>query len=151
MQELAGFFRGSPTSMGVFYPTDFAIICFRSYSAARAAAQELIEDGIAEEWVRFIPAGELLPFLEDIRYSAAGMVMSVVSRLSDTEGANALWDEERAKAGAGFVAVHCPTEADALHAQEVVETFRPEAIDYYRRGGIESLVSPALFPRRRPV
>jgi len=144
MQNLTEFFGGAPTSMGVFYPTDFTILSFRSYSTAQDAAQALLQDGFAGERVRFISARELLEFLEDLRSSATGMVMSILSRLTDTQGANAMRGEERAKMGAGFVAVHCSTEADALHAQEVIRSWQPQTIEYYRSGGIESLVSPAV-------
>ncbi|MBY0506532.1 MAG: hypothetical protein K2X03_21615 [Bryobacteraceae bacterium] len=144
MQHLTQFFRDAPTSMGVFYPMTFAIISFRSYSAAQDATQALLQDGFDHDSVRFISARELLEYLGEIRSTATGMIMSAISRLTDTEGANALRDEQRAKAGAGFVAVHCPTESEALRAQEIVGPWRPQAMDYYIRGGIESLVSSAV-------
>ena len=143
MQELNEFFKESSTSLGVFYPRDYAIISFRSYAVAQDAAQALLQDGFADSRVRFISARELLEFLEGLRSTATGMLMSALSRLTDTEGANALRDEQRAKEGSGFVAVHCPTEAEALHAQKIVTPLEPQAMDYYISGGVESMVSSA--------
>jgi len=143
MQDLTAFFKDAPTSNGVFYPKDFAVISFRSYSVAQDATQALFQNGFSDDRVRFISARELLEFLENLRSSATGMLMSALSRLTDTEGANALRDEQRAKAGAGFVAVHCLNEGDARHALEVIEPWQPQAMDYYMAGGVDSLVSSA--------
>jgi hypothetical protein len=143
MHELAHFFKTPPTSLGVFYPKDYAIISFRSYSVAEEVAKALLAHGWPEKAVRFISPKELLEFLDDLDSTLTGMVMTAVSRMADTEGANALLNAQRAKEGAGFVAVHCSTESEALSVLAFVRPWEPMSMDYYIRGGVEELVSSA--------
>jgi hypothetical protein len=143
MSNLAQFFRDSPTSMGVFYPKDYAIITFRSYSVAQQATQTLLYAGLTPASVRFIPPNEFLAFLDEIESSLAGAVMTYLSRLTDTEAANALLDAERAKEGAAFVAVRCATPEEAQHVLGLIRQFQPMAMDHYERGGLQSLISSA--------
>lgn len=143
MHELAQFFKSPPTSLGVFYPKDYAIISFRSYAVAEEVAKALVAHGIAESSVRFISPKELLEFLDDLDSTLTGMVMNAVSRMADTEAANALLNAQRAKEGAGFVAVYCATESEALGVLAFVRPWEPMSMDYYVRGGVEELVSSA--------
>jgi hypothetical protein len=143
MSELAKFFKEQPTRLGVFYPMDYAIISFRCYSVAEKVAAELINHGWPEQSVRFIPPKEFLDFLDELDSTVTGMVMTAVSRMADTEAANALLNSQRAKEGAGFVAVHCPTEQEALNVLNFVKPWQPMSMDYYVKGGVEELVSSA--------
>ncbi len=141
MQKLSEFFQPPFTSLGVFYPKDHALISFRSFAVAQTAAETLVRNGLPH--VRFIPAGELLNFLDDLESTASGMLGMALSRLTDTEGANALLDAERAKDGAGFVAVRCADREEALRVLEIIRPLEPMALDYYVSGGVESMVSSA--------
>ncbi len=141
MPELAEFFKTPYTSMGVFYPTDYALITFRSYHIAQEAAAELLARGAKPGEVRFIPPNELLAFFDDLDSTVSGMLGTALSRVTDTEAANALLDAQRAKEGAAFVAVHCPSEDAAVNALGIVRRFEPMAMDYYVKGGVQSLIS----------
>ena len=143
MSDLAKFFKHGSTEAGVFYPKDYAIASFRSYSVAQRAAQALLEDGWHSQQVRFIPASELLECLEEIEFTLKGLVMTALSRLIAAAAAKNDAEAERAKLGAGFVAVHCRTEADALRVLEAIRAFEPLAMDYYRWDGVESLIAPS--------
>ena len=143
MEDLVHFFKDQPTKLGVFYPTDFAVISFRSFSVAEEASKALVAHGLAPGSVRFISGKELLEFLDELDSTVTGMVMNAVSRMADTEGANALLNGQRAKEGAGFVAVHCPTEQDAASVREWARPFEPMSMDYYLSGGVQEMVSSA--------
>lgn len=143
MPSLAKFFKHGPTTSGVFYPKDYAIASFRSYSVAQSAAEALVQDGWAPDRVRFIPANELLMCLEEIELTLKGLVMTALSRLIAAATAKNDAEAERAKRGAGFVAVYCEAEADAIRVLEAVRPFAPLAMDYYRWDGVESLVAPS--------
>ena len=143
MSDLAKFFKHGSSELGVFYPKDYLIASFRSYSVAQSAAQALLEDGWTSEHVRFVPASELLECLEEIEFTLKGLVMTALSRLIAAAAAKNDAEAERAKLGAGFVAVHCVGEADALRVLETVRPFEPLAMDYYRWDGVESLIAPS--------
>ncbi len=143
MQELAKFFQNGPTTVGVFYPKGYSIASFRSYSVAERAAQALVDGGWDPDSVRFIPASEFLQCLEDIEQTLKGLFMTALSRLVATAAPKNDAEIERAKAGAGFVAVHCPTEADAVKILDSIRPFEPLSLDYYRWDGVESLIAPS--------
>lgn len=143
MSDLGKFFKEQPTRLGVFYPMDYAIISFRSYAVAQEVSTALVDHGWPEQSVRFISPKEFLEFLDELDSTVTGMVMTAVSRMADTEAANALLNSQRAKEGAGFVAVHCPTEQEALTVLSFVKPWQPMSMDYYKKGGVEELVSSA--------
>ena len=143
MSDLAKFFKHGSTESGTFYPKDYSIASFRSYSVAQRAAQALLEDGWNPEHVRFVPASELLECLEEIEFTLKGLVMTALARLIATAAAKNDAEVERAKLGAGFVAVHCVAEADAVRVLEAIRPFEPLAMDYYRWDGVESLIAPS--------
>ena len=143
MSDLAKFFKHGPTESGVFYPREYSIASFRSYSVAESAAQALLDGGWDSQRVRFIPASELLECLEKIEFTLKGLVMTALSRLIAAAAAKNDAEVERAKLGAGFVAVHCVAEADALQVLEAFRPFEPLAMDYYRWDGVESLIAPS--------
>lgn len=143
MTDLAKFFKNGPTESGVFYPKGYSIVSFRSYSVAQSAAQALLDAGWAAGRVRFIAAKELLECLEDIEHTLKGLVMTALSRLIAAAAAKNDAEAERAKHGAGFIAVHCAAEADALRVLEAIRSFEPLAMDYYRWDGVESLIAPS--------
>src|SRR5689334_10741661 len=136
MSNLAHFFKEQPTKLGVFYPTNYAIISFRSYAVAEEVERALVAQGWPEKSVRFVSPKEFLEFLDELDSTVTGMVMTAISRMADTEGANALLDAQRAKEGAGFVAVHCPTEKDAQDVLAFVRPYEPMSMDYYLPGGV---------------
>lgn len=143
MSDLVKFFKHGPTESGVFYPREYSVASFRSYSVAESAAQALLDNGWDPELVRFIPASELLECLEEIEFTLKGLVMTALGRLIATAAAKNDAEIERAKLGAGFVAVHCVAEDDALRVLEAFRPFEPLAMDYYRWDGVESLIAPS--------
>jgi hypothetical protein len=64
----------------------------------------------------------------------------MLSRAFGTEQKYADDDVHRAQAGAGFLAVHSPNEAETGHVKAILEPFEPQAMHWYEANGIESLV-----------
>jgi hypothetical protein len=71
--------------------------------------------------------------------------MTELSRRIGTEAAYADQDLAAAKAGAAFVAVHCPTQKIKAEAWKSLETRHPLVARYYSFGGIEHMAGDASF------
>ncbi len=84
----------------------------------------------------------MLEFFKHFREDAGlwGIVMRPLSRFIGTEAANADLNIEQAKEGAGFIAIHSPTEQDALKIMSVMKPFAPSSADWYLWGGIRSMI-----------
>ena len=142
VQDLNEFFKKSSTATKGFYPMDYAVVSFRSYSVGQEAANELLNEGFESDKVHFIPAKAFLEFLDEQESSMTGMLMNALSRGIQTESAKSESDAERARMGASFVAVYCPKEVDAMRVLELVREFNPMAFDYYQPGGVQSPLQP---------
>ena len=66
--------------------------------------------------------------------------MTMLSRAFGTEQLFVDDDVERARAGAGFLAVHSPEASEAAHIRALLEQFEPRAMHWYEAGGIQSLI-----------
>lgn len=141
MTTLATFFKESVSTLGVFYPNDYVIVTFHSFATAEDAVHLLRKEGFCEDDVLAIPGSGILEFFAEFRANSglwAG-VMEVVSRAFGTEQIFADNDVERARAGAGFLAIHCSNEVDKLRIQALLVPLQPVAMHWYRPGGIELL------------
>jgi hypothetical protein len=66
--------------------------------------------------------------------------MTVLSRAFGTEQVFADSDVERARGGAGFLAVRSLEQADADRVRALLQPFGPCAMHWYEAGGVQSLV-----------
>jgi hypothetical protein len=142
MTTLTNFFKESDSTLGVFYPKHYIIATFPTYAAAQLAAQALRGAGFGEDDMVAIPGAEILQFFEEFRANSSlwAGVMSVLSRAFGTEQAFVDADVQRAQAGAGFLAVYSPEEAQASRIRALLEPFKPKAMHWYLAGGVECLV-----------
>jgi hypothetical protein len=142
MTTLTSFFKESDSSLGVFYPKHYIIATFPTFEAAKQAGHALRCIGFAEDEILAIPGAEVLQFFEEFRANCglwAG-VMTVLSRAFGTEQTFADVDVQRAQAGAGFLAIYSPNEAQVFRIRTLVEPFEPKAMHWYFSGGVESLI-----------
>ena len=142
MTTLTSFFKEPDSKLGVFYPQNYIISTFPTFEITQQAVHALRKAGFGEDDVMAIPATGILEFFEEFRAHAglwAG-VMTMLSRAFGTEQIFADRDVQRAHDGAGFLAIHCPVEADKARIQALLEPFEPVAMHYYQSGGVESLV-----------
>jgi hypothetical protein len=141
--QLFRFFRGSGTTLGVFYPTHYIFAAFPSYQAARNAADKLEDVGFDKDELEAVTCAEALRFFNEVRADTGlwGEIMSRISRFFGTEEVFADMDIRRSQEGAGFLAVYCPREAEAEPIRELLEPFEPLSMQLYLPGGIRSLCS----------
>jgi len=142
MAILTSFFKGSDSTLGVFYPADYIIAIFPTFASAAAASHALRRTGLGEDHVLAIPGSEVLKYFEEFRAHSgywAG-IMTVLSRAFGTEQVFADNDVQSAQAGEGFVAIYSPGEAQAARMRELVMPFAPKAMHWYHAGGVECLV-----------
>jgi hypothetical protein len=142
MTALTSFFKESESSLGVFYPKHYVIATFKTFAGSEKAAQALRGAGFGDEEVLAIPGADVLKYFEEFRANSGlwSGVMTMLSRGFGTEQVFADDDVQRAKAGAGFLAVHGPQEADKSRVKALVTPFEPIAMHWYAAGGVECLI-----------
>jgi len=144
MTKLSTFFEHSGTALGsVFYPKHFIFATFPTYELAQKASQSLRDAGFPDNEILTATGSEVLAFFKGYRENedAWGDMMRTLSRYvfgSEAKFADA--DIEWAKAGAGFIVVHCSTQAESLRIGQIVSPFSPASIQWYRSLVMESLV-----------
>ena len=141
MSRLTAFFHGADTEFGVFYPKDYLLAVFPNLPAANRAKSDFREAGREEQEMLSVSGPEVLQFAEEhlIQDGLWGLLMTQLSRVIGTEAGYAEDDLNAARKGAGFLAVHCPTERLKQEAWRVLELSRPLAARHYSSGGIELL------------
>jgi hypothetical protein len=138
MSTLTEFFQGSETRLGVFYPSGYIIAIFRDPDAAGRAARKLHFAGFDESNAIATDGAALLDLDRD-EASPGAFLMQAVSRFMATEQLYMDHDLERARRGAGFVAVHCPDDQLKAAAWEILKAEDPIDARYYAASGIEHL------------
>jgi len=138
MSLLTGFFKESDTQLGVFYPKHYLIAVFRDSRAAQKAVQDLWTAGFAQDEAIAVAGQEFVDLAKE-ETGPGNFVMQALSRFFATEQMTHDSDLDRAKHGAGFVAVHCPTEESKHTAWSMLQPEGPLAARYYSAAGIEHL------------
>jgi hypothetical protein len=138
MSLLTGFFKESDTQLGVFYPKHYLIAVFRDSRASHKAVKELWETGFAEDEAIAVDGQEFVDLAKE-EAGPGNFVMQALSRFFATEQKTHDADLKRAQHGAGFVAVHCPTEKSKQKAWTILQPASPLAARYYCASGIEHL------------
>ena len=135
-------FKGSETYLGVFYPKKYIIATFPTFETAVSAKRALRAIGVSPDEVRAVSGWEMLHFFSELRMRSGplGVLMTGFSRLIGTEASFVDRDVWEARHGAGFVAVHCSTEREADRIRKVLTPMHPAAMQWYRTGGVHSLV-----------
>ena len=139
--KLYRFFRGSATSLGVFYPTHYIFASFPSLKHAENADKALQAAGFTECVTE--SSAETFRFMNEIRSEVGiwGILMASISRFFGTEEVFADIDLAKIEEGAAFLAVYCRREEHAEHIRDQVMPFEPIAMQLYLPGGIRSLIA----------
>src|SRR5262249_16198465 len=109
MSQLASFFKGSDTRLGVFYPESYILATFGSMDRAEGAAAKLRAAGFFIVEVMAVPGDDLINLMKE-KTTPVSVIMTGVSRFLDTEANYTDRDVRDAAAGAAIVAVYCPDE-----------------------------------------
>src|SRR5579872_4630618 len=138
MSQLATFFKGSDTRLGVFYPESYIIATFASMSGADQAAAALRCAGFAKDEVMAVQGDDLIQLMHE-EESPAGYVMTAMSRFFDTEANYSDRDVRDAEHGAAILAVYCPDEVTKRSAWGLIQPAHPIRARYYALSGVEHL------------
>lgn len=131
-------FKGSDTSFGIFYPTDYMIAVFDSMDTALLAEDRLHVAGYTDEDVQAI-AGDQVKSDIEARITDASWLDQLKQSFSIGKEAY-FWNEDLkwAEQGAGFLAVHCPTEGEATRIVTMMKPLHPKSMRRYRTLAIET-------------
>ena len=134
MPKLDEFFKGSQTTLGVFYPNHYLVAVFRDLAAAKKTVTKLHFAGFTRDAVIAAEGKDVIELAGE-----GSPLMQALSRFFSTEQKFTDHDVEHARRGAGFLAVHCPTEDAKNKAWGVIEPEVPLDARYYASAGIEHL------------
>jgi hypothetical protein len=139
---LQRFFNVSDTSFGIFYPKRFIVASLPSFDLAKGAEKALREAGFTPDEVVASTGAEVLEFFEDLRLRAGlwGGLMKAVSLALGTEATFVVQDSEQARAGAAFLAIYDPREAETGHICKLVAPWRPISMRRYATMSIETII-----------
>ena len=140
--SLRKFFNVSDTAFGIFYPKRFIVASLPSFDSARGAERALLEAGFTRDEVLAATGVEMLQFFEDLRLRAGlwGGLMEALSLALGTEATFVVQDSEQARAGAAFLAIYDPREAETEHICKLIAPWRPISMRRYATGSIETLI-----------
>ena len=138
MSQERPFFKGSDTSFGMFYPTDYFIAVFATQGEAEAAGGALQRAGYSGDDVRTFDCEYVKADIKT-RLLDADWVDWLIQKVSiGTE--SHFWNEDlkAAEQGAGFLAVFCPSEDEARRIVAVLTPLGPQTMRRYRTFAIET-------------
>jgi hypothetical protein len=138
MATLSGFFKESDTKLGIFYPNHYLIAVFRNAATATLAATKLRAAGFASDEVIATDGAEVVALAKQ-ESGVGSLLMQGLSRFFATEQVYTDHDIEHARHGAGFLAVHCPTDVLKKEAWAILEPEAPVDARYYGSDGIDHL------------
>jgi len=138
MSQLASFFKGSDTRLGVFYPERYIVATFPDLERASEAAAKLRGAGFTDEEVMAAPGDDFVHLMEEEK-TPLGAVMTGFSRFLDTEANYSDRDTRDARHGAAILAVHCADEQQKRSAWKLIAPTQPLRARYYGLGGVEHL------------
>ena len=139
MSQLAQFFKGSETQMGIFAPRGYVIALFPDLSAAAKAKRNLLDAGFPPDEVIAVAGEDVVTLVkEHAGHSGAGtFLMQGLSRMFETEEVYADHDFKLASKGAGFLAVHAAGDARKHKAWKLIEPSNPIVARHYSLLGVE--------------
>jgi hypothetical protein len=139
MSQLLTFFKGSDTRFGVFYPIEYLLAAFPNWATAQKVRRTLYDSGWPDDELVAVPGEDVVHFAQEHlkKDGLWGLLMTELSRFIHTEAPYADHDLELARQGAGFVAVHCPSEHKREAAWNLIAPSQPIVCRYYGSGAIE--------------
>jgi hypothetical protein len=142
MTNLGEFFHATHTHRRtVFYPNHFVFASFPSRDLAEQAQRALIENGFLPSEMHVARGEDVEVFFDEFRSEKGAFGKFMRGLASDVEAKYCDLNMERARAGAGFVAVRCLSEDESHRIRQSVQDFSPLRVQWYRPLVIETLVS----------
>lgn len=143
MTTVSSFFKhDAEQSFGVFYPTNYLVATFPSHDVALRAKEDLLAGGIPGDDV-LILRGEEFVALEEKAHEDASLWSRITSRISKVLGTEELhleYDLKNARAGAAFLAVHCPTQEEGQRIFHLLKHLGPLSMRRYSPYAIDRIV-----------
>jgi hypothetical protein len=141
MSQLATFFKGSDTRLGVFYPDHALIAIFPDTNQAQSARGKLRGAGFSNDEALVASGADLVDLVheEAARNGVFGYLIKALSRFLHTEAVYTDNDVECARRGAAVLAVHCPDDRTKKAAWRLIAPTAPLVARHYSFGGIEHL------------
>jgi hypothetical protein len=139
MSKERPFFKGRhDTSYGILYPTNYLIAAFDSFKTAQCAEGSLHAAGYDEDEVRTVDSEYVKADIKK-RVTDASWLDHLKQRFSIGKEAY-FWNEDLtwAEQGAGFLAVHCPTDGEAQRIIRLIRPENPKSIRRYHPLAIET-------------
>ena len=138
MSEKRSFFKGSDTSFGMFYPTDYFVAVFSTLAEARTAEQSIRRAGYAEDEVHVFDGDYVRSDIQE-RLVDADWVDWLIQKVSIGKESH-FWNEDlkAAEHGAAFLAIFCATEDEARRIVTVLKPLGPQSMRRYRAFAIET-------------
>ena len=137
------------TPFGIFHPTGYIISAFADESAARAAADALLQANFEPDYVHTLSGDQVRQAISQA-HPPQGLIERLKQNLASTLGTEAYhWEQdlELAEQGAGFVTVYCGDGDTAHAAASVLREHDPHALRRYRQFAIEDLLQSQVPPR----
>ncbi|MBA2410014.1 MAG: hypothetical protein H0V62_09680 [Gammaproteobacteria bacterium] len=139
MSKERPFFKGKhDTSYGILYPTNYLIAAFDSLETAQRAEQSLHTAGYDDDDVRTVDSEYVKADIKK-RVTEANWYVHLRQKLSIGKEA-CFWNEDLkwAEQGAGFLAVHCPTDGEAQRIVKMIKQENPKTMRRYLPFAIET-------------
>lgn len=139
MSQIATFFHGSDTQWGIFYPKDYLVAVFPTFSDAAEGERQLRHAGFGGNEMLIVPGGDVVRYRQEhMQHDGLwAKFMSEISRIAGTEAIYADQDVELAAQGAAFLAIHAPGDEQRHAIWAVLEPLNVLAARHYSTEGIE--------------
>jgi hypothetical protein len=137
--QLEGFFHGSDTQFGIFYPKNYLVAIFDTLPQAAEAQRTLMAARFTAAEVIAVPGQDIVKHAHENfeKKGLWGAMMAEVSRAIGTEASFADQDLEKAREGSAFLVVHAPTEEKKQAAWNTIAPLKPSVTKHFSNGGIE--------------
>ena len=143
ISNAASFFRnevGEP--FGTFYPTDYLVAFFPSYETTKQARKVLMTSGYQHDQILVMSGPEFEALYEKTKddASAWSKLTSEISRIIGSEEMYLDIDRKHAESGAGFLAVHCPTQDEGQRILHLLKPLEPLSMRRYTSLAVDRII-----------
>ena len=143
MTTVSSFFKhDAEQSFGVFYPTTYLVATFASHDLALQAKEELEANGFPGNDVLILRGEEFIALEEKAHEDASlwSRITSHISKIVGTEELHLENDLKNARAGAAFLALHCPTQECGQQIYTLLKHLAPLSMRRYSTYTIDRMV-----------
>lgn len=139
----ASFFKNEAgESFGLFYPTDYLVAFFSSYEITQQAREALIAEGYQRDQILVMSGPEFEALYERAEEdsNAWSKLTTEISRIIGSEEMYLDVDRKHAQSGAGFLAVHCPTQEEGQRIFHLLKPLEPLSMRRYASLAVDRII-----------